>query len=92
MPRNTPPTHATRDELFSVAADLAAELEAVKAELAKAKQRNERMAQYVDDACECARCCECQGWNPECSILATKRHKEIDIVTGEQLRAAAEGE
>lgn len=64
----------------------------LEAQVAKLEARNERMTQYVDDACECCRCCECQGWNPECSILATKRHKGIDIVTGEQLRAAAGGE
>lgn len=64
----------------------------VEAQLAAAESRITRMTQYVDDACECARCCECQGWNEECSILAAKKHKGIDIVTGEQLRAAAEGE
>jgi len=35
----------------------------------------ERQKQYTDDACECARCCECQGWNPDCSILAAKKKK-----------------
>lgn len=39
---------------------------------------NKRLRGYLDDACECARCCECSGWVDNCKIMAAKLRKVTD--------------
>ncbi len=43
-----------------------------------AKFENIRLRGYLDDACECARCCECSGWVEDCRIMAAKLRKSTD--------------
>lgn len=38
-------------------------------------RKNERLRGHLDDACECARCCECSGMVDDCRIMATKKIK-----------------
>jgi Tfp pilus assembly protein PilV len=50
---STPPTHATREELFTVAADLAAELEATEKERNKAQALAEKALTWMAENEEC---------------------------------------
>lgn len=44
-------------------------------ENAELKEQLERYKNYLDDACECARCCECTGMVEDCRIRAAKMAK-----------------
>ena len=44
-------------------------------EIAGLRREIERLRGYLDDACECARCCECCGAVEDCRIRAAKIRK-----------------